>query len=466
MDITESENGFPQVRIQPDKLKAYLEVLPPVNTGLPCTAEDVKKALGDKGIICGIIPEQIENALKESNWGKQFVVAEGKAVIDGKDGFLEYVIRFQKKYVPVEDEKGNVNYHDLGITCNVRRGEPLVKRVPPVVGEKGIDITGQELLPRTGKNVVLPRGKNTVCDEENTLLYAAIDGHAGVIEGKIFVDPVFTLNGDVDLSSGDLDFVGDIVIMGNVTSGFSVKSEGNIEIRGFVEGAMLTTDGNVVVKGGIKTGSKGFVKAKENIIARFVENSRLEAGKDIIIGEAIMQSYVRAGGSVVVKEKKATIVGGIIQASDTVEAKVLGSQLATQTVIEVGVNPYHREEYQALFKERTQKLRVMENLNYSLQIYQRIGMNPQDLSDAKKMALIKMLDEYKEIKKQLGAMEEKIVFLEEEINRAQSGKVKAHGIAYPGVSVTIGSCMYIVNDAIKFTQFILDEGEIRLSSLR
>jgi uncharacterized protein (DUF342 family) len=156
-----------------------------------------------------------------------------------------------------------------------------------------------------------------------------------VIDRKISIDAVFLLNGNVDFSSGNIDFVGNVLINGSIASGFSVKAQGDIEVKGFIEGAEVIAGGNILVKGGIKSGVKGIVKAGENISARFVENARLEAGKDIIVREAIMQSFIKAGGNVMVSDRKATIVGGVVQASHTVEAKIIGSQLATQTVIEL-----------------------------------------------------------------------------------------------------------------------------------
>ena len=49
------------------------------------------------------------------------------------------------------------------------------------------------------------------------------------------VSPVFQLNGDVDFSSGDIDFRGNVSINGNVTAGFKVRASGDIEVNGFIE---------------------------------------------------------------------------------------------------------------------------------------------------------------------------------------------------------------------------------------
>lgn len=461
-----NKNGEAITYVDKDKMKAYLEITPPTGEGVPCNLDSVKAALAEANIVYGIDESKLEEALKQMNWGQKILVAEGLPAVDGQNAVvtLKY-LDIDKKLAPTQDEQGKVDYRNMDLVHNVRRGEELAIRTPPVPGIKGIDIHGRELIPRAGKDLNLPKGKNTVCNADNTSLYATIDGHITMIDRKMTVQPVFELNGDVDFSSGNIDFIGDVVIRGSVSSGFTVRAAGNIEVTGFIEGAEVIAGGSITVKGGIKSSYKGIVKAEESISVRFVENSKLEAGKDVIVREAIMQSFVRAGGNVIVSDRKATIVGGLIQAAHTVEAKTLGSQLATQTNIEVGVNPYHREEYQNLLKNRNEAKKHLDIVNNNLQNYQRAGYNMQDLSEAKRMALIKMLDEFKSLKSSMAEQEVRIRLLEEELHRASSARVRALEIVYPGVKISIGSAIYPINDAIKYTQFVLEDGEVRLRPL-
>ena len=459
-------DGMAKVYIDRERLVAYLEVVPPSGEGDPCTFEQAMKLIQDYKISYGLDEKVVREAVREENWEKQFVIARGKAAEDGKDAQLKFLVPVQDvRMTPEIDEKGQADYYNLGLINNVSRGQALAERIPPVDGIKGMDVTGKEIAPRSGRDIPLPRGKNTVANEENTLLFAVIDGHAKLQNGKISVEPIFELNGDVDFSSGNIDFVGNVIIHGSVTSGFSVQAGGDIEIMGFIEAAEVVAAGNIMVRGGIQAVTKNTIKAGGSIMARFVENSRLEAGQDIRVREAIMQSNIRAGNSVIVSDRRATIVGGVIQASQLVEAKILGSQLATQTIIEVGVNPYHREEYRSLMKTRTEQKKRLDTLNTNLQSLQRAGISPQEMSTRKRMALIKMLDEYKRVKQEYKEGEERILVLEEEFNKAKAARIRASEVAYPGVRISIGSAFYLINDPIKYSQFVLEEGEVRLASL-
>lgn len=205
----------------------------------------------------------------------------------------------------------------------------------------------------------MPRGKNTVADQEERNLFAACDGHVTMIDGKVVVDSVLVITQDIDFATGNIDFVGNIIIHGNITSGFKVYASGDIEIKGSVEAAEVVAGGSIQVRNGIISGAKGIVKAGQNVYAKFIENSTVEAGGDVLVRDSIMQSVIRSGGSVKVTDRRAIIVGGIIQAYNLVESKTLGSQLATQTIVEVGINPHYREEYHNLIKVKTEKKKSM-----------------------------------------------------------------------------------------------------------
>mgnify|MGYP000875228344 CR=1 FL=1 len=460
-----NKDGDIKILFNNNKLKAFLEIVPPLGEGKVPTEEDVLKKVAELNIV-DVKNDAIKEALLEKNWGEKFLIAEGRSAIDGVSAKVEFKFpSLAERLGPKIDAEGIADYHNLGLVYNVKMGEVLAIKTPATEGTPGADVTGKEIPAKKGVDLRIPLGKNTICDENETRVLAAIDGNVNVRDSKIVVVPVFDVNGDLDFSIGNIDFVGDVIINGNVNTGFMINAGGNIEVKGFVEGAKLLADGDIIIRGGITTGHKGLVKANGDISARFVENSQIEAGGDVIVREAIMQSLVKAGRNVKVTDRKATILGGTVQAAEEVESRVIGSQLATKTTIEVGVNPHYREELYVLNKERNEKRLVMDNLNHNLQIFQRSGVNPENLTPKRKLALVKMLDNFKNIRKEVKEIEERIIFLENEFNKIQNAKVKAVDIVYPGVRITIGQANYLINDPIKFSAFVLDEGEVRTAAL-
>lgn len=465
-DTELNKDGEAEIFITRDKLQAFLQVSPPVGSGRPCSLEQVKSLLAQKNIVYGIIEENLEKALQPENWGKRILVAQGEAARDGSNARIIYHFPLPSERVgPKIDERGRADYYDLGLIHNVKMGDFLAEKVPATEGTGGKDVTGKEIPARRGKDIPLPKGKNTIADEENLRLFAAIDGNVTIIDNKVTVSPVFQVNGDIDYATGNIDFVGSVVINGNVNTGFKVHAAGDIEVKGFVEGAEITAGGNVVVKGGITTGQRGLVKAGGNVYARFIENSKVEAENDVIVREAIIQSVIKAGGSVRVTDKRASIIGGTVQACREVEAKYIGSQLATQTVIEVGINPKYRQEYQQLFKVLPSKKNTFENICHNLQIIQKANISPDKLDPKRRAMLAKLLEEFKKLKKEIAEIEQRLAFLSEEMQKVAEAKVKVWEIVYPGVRITLGQSIYIVDNPIKYSAFVLEEGEVRLAPL-
>lgn len=464
MDTELNKDGWVKVTVDSGKINAYLEVYKPTGKGRECTFDQAMSALQNYNVVFGIMEDKIREALR--NYDKA-LVAQGKMPVDGEPARLEFHFPLPSKTLsPRIDEKGVADYHDLGLINNIHRGDLLVTKIKATEGIPGVNVAGEPIPPKPGKDVLIPRGKNTITNDDETLLYAAEDGHVTVVGGKVVVSPVFQLNGDVDFSSGDIDFVGNVSINGNVTSGFKVKAAGDIEIRGFIENSEVVAGGSIQVKGGITGGVKCLVKAGEDLQARFVENARIEAGRNIYIREAVMQSQVKAGGSVKVMDKKGIIVGGVIQAGKEVESKVLGSQLATQTVVEVGINPHFRDEYHHLVKHHAEIKKNLDNLSHTINVFQRSGMSMEDLDDKKRLMLLRVLDEYKRLRQEAQETEQRIFYLEQEHEKSSNGRISAWEIVYPGVRLSIGQCVHVVNDPVKFSAFIADKGEIKITSLR
>ena len=171
--------------------------------------------------------------------------------------------------------------------------------MPAKPGIPGTAVTGNEIPPKDGKEAHFKIGKNIVVNAEKTAMYSAIDGLVTKTEKeKINVFPVYEVNGDVDYNVGNIDFVGTVVIRGNILTGFRVKASGDIRVTGGIEGAEVESDGSIEISGGIIGSNKGYVKAGHNVRCSFIQEGNVLAGEDIIVSQSIMHSNVRAGRNV------------------------------------------------------------------------------------------------------------------------------------------------------------------------
>ena len=104
-------------------------------------------------------------------------------------------------------------------------------------------------------------------------------------------------------------------------------------------------------------------------------------------------------------------------------------------------------------------------MNQNLQTFQRSAVPLDSLSDKRRLALIKMLDDFKSLRQEMSSYEERLAFLEAEFEKSHTAKVRVSEVVYPGVRITIGQAVYLVNDPIKYAEFIYQDGEVRLTSL-
>lgn len=463
MTPTEVKNCPVRVQVSPDEMAAYVVVEQDGEEKDLVTLELLMDCIGRAGVVHGIDLPRVQEALNPGNRGKLIMIARGTPPVPGDDGWIEYKFTLEPKKGPVETPDGRVDFRNLNLIQNVQKGQLLVVKHDPTLGTPGKTVTGKPVPARAGKPAVIRRGRNTLLDESGHNLYSLIDGHVRVVDDKIVVEPVYEIAGDVDFSTGNIDFVGDVVIKGSVTSGFKVKAGGNIEVYGVVESATLESGGNIIVRQGIAGADRGFVHAQGSVTACYIENARVVAGIDVIATEAIVQARVSAGRAVRAEGRKGAIVGGQIQARDEIAARVIGSPLATQTVLEVGTDPVLREEYRVVTKEYREKKKALENLSQNLQVMQK-ALSAESLSEKRRMALLKMIQDYKALAAEVTELEKRYKTLEEEFNRSQHGRIKAFDMVYPGVQICIGKAMYSVNDPLKNAMFVLENGEVRLTS--
>jgi len=446
------------IRISQDQMQASIMLLPPEG-GKLLSYQDIMQFLKDKGIVYGIDESAIQQILNDREYGQERIIARGEAPQNGEDAKLDYHVDLNKEAKPEIKEDGTVNYHSLDNIENVRQGQVLAILTPPTPGIPGKTVLGTPVPARPGKSLALPAGKNVTISEDGLKLLASIDGKVEKINGKIHVYSVHEVKNDVDNSTGNIDFIGNVIINGNVLSGFEVRAGGSIEVRGVVEGATLIAEGNVLLKKGLQGMKKGLIQAGGNVTARFIENGNVYAKGDVT-AEAIMHSNIVSGQYVKLIGKRALIVGGKVHAGLGISALALGSPMATVTLLEVGISPEVRQEYESLKEELKRLEREQQKIEQVLTVLNRMessGSLPLDKLLTKQKAL-RAKNEYG-IK--IPTIKARLFELEETFLRGAEGRIHVKKIVYPGVSIIIGQSSLNIKEPLKYVTFKRDEGEIR-----
>lgn len=435
------------VSIDKDGQSAYLTILVPVKGGKEIAMKDVLRKLKQEGVVFGINTDTIFDILKHERFNEDILVATGNPPVPGKDAFLEFKFPTTKATSMVKElEDGRVDFKNIDLIASVREGDTLVVKHPAIKGIPGTLVTGVEISASDGKDVPLPVGKNTVVSPNGLELKASVPGMVYInSRGKVEIEQVHVVTGDVNYSTGNINFRSELVIDGSVMDGFIVHADKDITIKGNVWKATVTSGGNIMIKGGILGKNVGYVSANGSVTAKFAEYCRIKAQKDVSIGESIVCSQIDAVGKVMLTGRRGVIIGGKIRAGEEVNAKIIGSRVDTPTIIEVGVNPVVREEMKELSEKITDEKCKFHGIKLEIKgllaLKEKMG---HDFPSDKEELLTSYLGAQNLLIEKLRDASEGITLLHQEVTAVGGGRVLVSGIIYPGVKITIrAASMYI-----------------------
>lgn len=457
---------YVNVSLSNDKLAAYFN-FSNLKESFSCSVTQLEDLLQSHHIVHGVKREVLFRIADNPTYyaDDKVLVASGDDPKDGQDGSIEWMYDLDRKEKrPMEREDGTVNYKEVTSINNVRKGQPIAKRLPPQEGTNGKAVTGEALFARSGKEARFKLGKNVVTDPEQSAIYAAIDGVVVKTDrDKINVFPVFEVNGDVDFNVGNINFVGTVVIRGNVHPGFRIYASGDIRVTGGVEAAELEAEGSIEISAGILGQNKGIIKAGKNIKSAFIQDGIVEAGEDIIVSQSIMHSTLRAGKSVVCQGTKGLIVGGVIQAGDRVVARTVGNSMSTATVIEVGVVPELRNKLIALRSQIRSQMENLDKTEKALALLDQMAAAGQ-LTPERLGMRIKLGHTKKQAADDLISMKEEILQIEKSLEDTDKAKVLVGSIIYGGAKIVIGRYTRFIKDPTSRCCFRIENGDIVITT--
>ena len=440
-----------------NEMEGYMCFLPADEGGEKLSVIKISDKLTQAGIVYGVSPMSLGEASRERKYGKQYLVAKGTLAEDGVNGELIY--HFEKNREvgrPKEDERGKVDYRDLSLFEPVKKGQLLISRTLATQGKPGSTVTGAELLPKPGRDVNIPRTKNLVINPEMTTARAEFGGAVEIIGGVVSVSNKYVVEGDCDLSTGNIEFDGQVLINGAVISGMLVKASGDIVVGGVVNEAELISGGNIELKLGIQGNNKGRVTAAGNVKAAFIERAEVRARGDIM-SDVIMHSSVEAGRRVLAQGKRGNIVGGKTLVGDEIVANTIGAPSYVQTEVEVGLLPEKKVRIK-LLREELSRLEKEETKIAQIELYLSKADN---LAEDRRIELTESVVQTRaQTDKSISEYAQELAELQQEAERSTDGAVHCSIIAYPGSKITIGTGMYKVEEQTRAASFKYNAGRV------
>ena len=460
------DSEYCKVSCAPDNMSVSVMMVPPFEGGSTMSKEEFMREFSSRGICFGFDVAAIDKFLKERPYCTHVVLVKGQPPVQGTDASIEYFFNTDPRVKPTLNEDGSVDFFNLNTINHCKQGDLLAKLTPAVHGEYGTNVKGERLKPRDVKAAILKFGHNIDINEEKTELRSQVNGHVSLIEGKVFVSNVFEVE-NVDNSVGNIDYDGSVRVNGNVCENFSVKAKGSIEVRGVVEGAYLEAGENITIARGMNGMHKGVLKAGGNIVTKFLENASATAG-GFLESESILHCNVSAGTDIKVTGKRGFISGGRACATNCIEVKTLGSEMGTDTVVEVGMDTKVKAAVQDLQKKIVEINKQLTTIRPVLE-----GAK-QKLSQGIKMTTPQLM-QIQQLAKLNNALTAELNKATEELNGYQGvmdtddpnskGSVVVTGDVFPGVKICIDDVSMVVKGAVKYCRFIKQAGDVKMVAI-
>ena len=446
------------IEILSNDTEARARLLPPEEQGAALDLETAKAKLLAAGVTHGVDEQALKAMLDDKDYGDPRTVAAVIQPEDGENGKLIFNFSTDERTGrPREIGGGRVDYWSLDLFEPVSEGQLLVTRLPATEGKPGMSVKGRELKQKPGKEAVFPRGKNVEINAEKTEMHAACSGMVQFQNNSVNVSSLYKVNGDCDISVGNIDFDGSVHISGSVRSGHTIKATGGVVVGGTVEAATIIAGGNVEIKSGIQGADKGLVESGGSVTALYVERGTIIADGSVNVDVSI-HSRIETGGNLTAKGKRGAIIGGRAGAAGSVIANFLGAVSNTQTEIVVGMMLRKRERIQVVEREMERLRGEMVKLD-QLDAYLEKSKEKMDPETWDKL-FRSGAENRRQNEELLDGFKQELDALKYELEHATEGKVHVLDVAYNGVRIIIGSDTYRVIDDISYATFRYKDGQV------
>jgi len=457
-------NIRPALWLPADGSGAYFLNLPQGSNPRYPSVQEMEQLVEQAEITEGYSSEDWEKTLAELVAGGRatdyvICVAQGVPAKPGVDANFDWSVTIEGRKPGTIMEDGSIDFRNRGTTTAVKEGDLLGKLLPPQMGEPGMNIHGMELQPPAPLSIEVVTDSRIYAEpeEDGTMSFYCETGGGILMEeevktakGKshkrinISVYPISNIDGDVDYSTGNVDFNGDVVIGGSVQAQFSVRATGSVTIEGYIEtGAAVTAGTDILVQRGV-LGSSTELVAGGSVMAKFIQEATVRAGGDVKVGSYIFNASVRAGGEVLVpgmgEGKSRALVGGLIWGAQGISARSIGSPYNTSTRLVVGVDPDRVNRADQILAN----IRACEGKQAKL--LRSLGVETLDLGLLKQAMLVSMKRVAKIAELEKNQQTELEEIAEDQRQLAHRISIQVGSQMYAGVELRIGELTQTIHE--------------------
>jgi uncharacterized protein (DUF342 family) len=427
---------------------------------VPLTAELVAEELAAQEIrVTDEVRERVAAFVASIEAGEAskepFVVAQGVPAQDGVHESFSYSEAFHKEAAAWKGD-APVNYYNFNSIMTVESGMPLGTIEPAHPAKSGHNVRGAvieaSVQPETitvDENSVERTGKSGMD------LVAKTPGRLMIQDRRIWIDEVYKVDGDVDFSTGNVDAKIDVVVRGNILDRFEVRTTNSLTVGGTIEAALVEVGKDLSIRGGIVGRGAGSVQVGGDMVVRFGNEAKLRAEGDIKFMRELLNCSAHAEQRI--DAEHGAIIGGYLYAAREIVVGTLGSDGNIPTRIAVGPHPTVLIEAEEIEDEIAKKRQAIEKIR---QMVSPLVANMRRLSAAQREQATELLFKADEAEVQVAEAEQRRRTLLRGSADEHPPRVKVEKLAYPGVQISIGDRLTVIEREMK-GPFVIERRRVK-----
>jgi hypothetical protein len=427
------------VTVSEDRMKGFITFTPSQGTGSSMDVQEVRTRIQEAGIVKGLNEARLLNALDLVARGKFFknlLIAEGKRASPDEENRVTFHIRVATgKALTILDD-GRADFRAQDRITHVGKGVHVATLRPPLLeGLESYDVTGRQIPSPAGALAGLQAGRGVSAARQpdgSLFFYSEADGELVQNGGVISVQQVHTVAGDVDMTSGNVNFPGIVRVNGSVQPGFRIIAGGDIEVEETVDASFLSSEGSITIGQGIKGEGKAVLRAKNGIASPFAEQATLVTLGTIHLKGACLRCQVKCNGKLLLDSEKGNLVGGEVKARQGIVVQNLGAVAGIPTVVFFGQDFILQDQIEREEREVQAIARRIVELDADMRRVQREALAGKPLDSA---ALSQARAEKAQSLKAVEVRKKRLINLRDTFDVHVPSEIVVRGTLFPGVVI-------------------------------
>lgn len=371
------------------------------------------------------------------------LIARGFAPQKGPDGWLDLRVKIYGSDIDLkEDESGYVDHKKLNRFSDIKSGQKLAIVRSPGRGTPGMSVQGLPVAAETGDSFSLTAGEGVMLKYDERVAFAIKPGKAILENNTLRIDDHLKINGNVDLSIGDIDFKGVVEISGEVQDGFDVKASSGLYINGHVGSCQIESGGEIEI---VSMSGKGVgtIICHGSLKAAYLNQVTIYCYGNVVVSKEIRSCQVKSTGFI--KVESGSIIGGECVAYAGIDAQNLGAPSALKTKVTSGIYFPDEDRFAYLRQRREQIRHQLKSITEAIEPLKRLIRNKPSLAATAEKRL-------KILESQLAKLHEDKILTRAELQtyrqqqpEGQNPKINIHKKLYEGVEIRLGQTRNITH---------------------